>query len=75
VRIIGIQPRDEQTDFWRKHFAGFLKATIPTEINTSHLHQPPNSRENNGMQPSYSDIDRGHGHTNNESEVTSLTAA
>jgi hypothetical protein len=47
VNIIGIQPRGEQTDFWKKHFAGFAKATISTEIDTAHLHQPPKSRQNN----------------------------
>jgi hypothetical protein len=38
VSIIGIQPRGEQTDFWKKNFAGFAKAKIPTEIDTAHLH-------------------------------------
>jgi hypothetical protein len=73
--IVGIQPRGEQSDFWKKHFAGFVKATIPTEIDTAHLHQPPRSKQNNRVQPSYSDIDRGHGYTDNESDVTSPNAA
>jgi hypothetical protein len=39
------------------------------------LHQPPKGRQNNKVQPSYSDIARGHGHPDNDSDVTSLTAA
>jgi hypothetical protein len=34
VNIVGIQPRGEQSDFWKKHFAGFVKNTIPTVIDT-----------------------------------------
>jgi hypothetical protein len=75
VNIIGIQLRGEQTAFWKKHFAGFVKATIPTEIYTAHLHQPPKIRQNNHVRPSYSDISRGHGHADNDSEVTSPTVA
>jgi hypothetical protein len=41
VNIVGIQPRGEQSDFWKKHFAGFVKNSIPSVIDTSHLHQPP----------------------------------
>jgi hypothetical protein len=41
VNIVGIQPRGEQSDFWKKHFAGFVKSPIPSVIDTSHLHQPP----------------------------------
>jgi hypothetical protein len=41
LNIVGIQPRGEQSDFWWKHFAGFVKTTIPTEIDTARLHQPP----------------------------------
>jgi hypothetical protein len=75
VNIFGIQPRSEQSDFWKKHFAGFVKNYIPSVIDTSHLHQPPKGRHNNRVQPSYSDIARGHGHNENDSDVTSLTAA
>jgi 5S rRNA maturation endonuclease (ribonuclease M5) len=38
VNIVGIQPRGEKTEFWKKHFAVLVKATIPTEIDTAHLH-------------------------------------
>jgi hypothetical protein len=41
VNIVVIQPQGEQSDFWKKHFAGFMKATLPTEIDTARLHQPP----------------------------------
>jgi hypothetical protein len=75
VNIVGIQPRGKQSNFWKKHFAGFAKTTIPTVIDTSHLHQPPKGRQNNQVQPSYSDITRGHGHTDNDSDVTSPTVA
>jgi hypothetical protein len=75
VNIVGIQPRGEQSDFWKKHFAGFVKNSIPSVIDTSHLHQPPKGRQNNRVQPSYSDISRGHGHNENDSDVTSPTAA
>jgi hypothetical protein len=34
VNIVGIQPRGEQSDFWKKHFAGLVKTTIPTVIDT-----------------------------------------
>jgi hypothetical protein len=75
VNIVGIQPRGEQSDFWKKHFAGFVKTTIPTVIETSHLHQPPKGRHKNRVQPSYSDIARGHSHTDTDIDVTSPTAA
>jgi hypothetical protein len=76
VSIVGIQPRGEQSDFWKKHFAGFVKNPIPSVIDTSHLHQPPKGRQNsNSVQPSYSDIDLGHGHNENGSDVTGPTAA
>jgi hypothetical protein len=74
--IVGIQPRGEQSDFWKKHFAGFVKNSIPSVIDTSHLHQPPKGRKNsNRVQPSYSDIARGHGPNENDSDVTGPTAA
>jgi hypothetical protein len=38
VNMVGIQSRGEQPIFWKKHFAGFVKTTIPTVIDTSHLH-------------------------------------
>jgi hypothetical protein len=75
VNIVGIQPRCEQSDFWKKHFSGFVKNTIPTVIDTSHLHQPPKGRQNNLVQTSYSDIARGHGHADNDSDVTRPTVA
>jgi hypothetical protein len=75
VNIVGIQPRGEKSDFWKKHFAGFLKNSIPSITDTSHLHQPPKGRQNNRVQPSYSDIAGGHGHPDNDSDVTSPTAA
>jgi hypothetical protein len=75
VNIVGIQPRGEQSDFWKKYFAGFVKNSIPSIIDTSHLHQPPKGRQNNRVHPSYSDIARGHGHPDNDSYVTSPTAA
>jgi hypothetical protein len=75
VNIVGIHTRGEHSDFWKKHFAVFVKTTIPTVINTSHLHQPPKGRHNNRVQPSYSHIARGNGHTGNDSYVTSPTAA
>jgi hypothetical protein len=76
VNIVGIQPRCEHSDFWKKHFTGFMKNTIPSVIYTSHLYQTPKSRQNyNRVQPYYSDIDRGHGHNENDSDVTGLTAA
>jgi hypothetical protein len=60
--IVGIQPCGEQSDFWKKHVAGFVKNSIPSVIDTSHLHQPPKGRNNyNRSQPSYSDIARGRG--------------
>jgi hypothetical protein len=57
-----------------------VKSPIPSVIDTSHLHQPPKGRQNsNRVQPSYSDIARGHGHNENENEndsdVTGPTAA
>jgi hypothetical protein len=76
VNIVGIQPRGEQSDFWKKHFAGFMKNSIPSVIDTSHLHQPPKGRKNsNRVQPSYSDIARGHGPNENDSDVTGPTAS
>jgi hypothetical protein len=76
VNIVGIQPRGEKSDFWKKHFAGFVKNPIPSVIDTSHLHQPPKGRKNyNRVQPSYSDIARGHGPNENDSDVTGPTAA
>jgi hypothetical protein len=75
MNIVGIQPRGEQSDFWKKNFAGFVKNSIPSIIDTSHLHQPPIGRQNNRVRPSYSDISRGHGHPDNDSDVTSPTAA
>jgi hypothetical protein len=76
VNIVGIQPRGEQSDFWKKLFAGFVNNPIPSVIDTSHLHQPPKGRTNsNRVQPSYSDIARGNGHNENDSDVTGPTAA
>jgi hypothetical protein len=75
VNIVSIQPRGKQYDFWKKHFAGFVKNSIPSIIDTSHLYQPPKGRQNNRVQPSYSDIARGNGHPDNDSDVTSPTAA
>jgi hypothetical protein len=76
VNIVGIQPRGEQSDFWKKHFAGFVKNFIPSVIDTSHLHQPPKGRKNyNRVQPSYSDIARGRGPNENDSDVMGPTAA
>jgi hypothetical protein len=50
--------------------------SIPSVIDTSHLHQPPKGRKNsNRVQPSYSDISRGRGPTKNDSDVTGPTAA
>jgi hypothetical protein len=56
VNIVGIQPCGEQSYLWKKHFAGFVKNSIPSIIDTSHLHQPPKGRQNNRLQPSYSDF-------------------
>jgi hypothetical protein len=76
VNIVGIQPRGEQSDFWKKHFDGFVKNPIPSVIDTSHLNQPPKGRQNsNRVQHSYSDIARGHGHNENDSDATGPTAA
>jgi hypothetical protein len=76
VNIVGIKSRGEQSDFWKKHFAGFVKNSIPSVIDTSHLHQPPKGRKSsNRVQPSYSDIARGHGPNENDSDVTGPTAA
>jgi hypothetical protein len=76
VNIVGIQPRGEQSDFWKKHFARFVTNSIPSVIDTSHLHHPPKGRKNsNHVQPSYSDISRGHGPNKNDSDVTGPTAA
>jgi hypothetical protein len=76
VNITGIQPRGEQSDFWKKKFAGFVKNSIPSVIDTSHLHQPPKGRRNfNCVQPSYSDIARGCGTNENDSDITGPTAA
>jgi hypothetical protein len=75
VNIVGKQPLGEQSDFWKKHFAGFVKNSIPSIIDTSHLHQPPKGIPHNRVQPFYSDIARGHGHPDNDSDVMSPTAA
>jgi hypothetical protein len=76
VNIFRIQPRGEQSDFWKKHPAGFVKNPIPSVIDTSQLHQPPKGRKNsNRVQPSYSDIARGHGPNENDSDITGPTAA
>jgi hypothetical protein len=76
VNIVGIQPRGEQSYFWKKHFAGFVKNPIPSVIDTSHLHHPPKGRNNsNRVQPSYSDIARGHGTNENDSDITGPNAA
>jgi hypothetical protein len=75
VNIVGIQPRGEQSYFWKKNFAGFVKNFILSVIDTSHLYQPPKGRHNNRVQPSYSDISCGHGHNEDYSDVTSPTAA
>jgi hypothetical protein len=49
---------------------------IPSVIDTSHLHQPPKSRNNsNRVQPSYSAIARGRGSNENDSDVIGPTAA
>jgi hypothetical protein len=34
VKIVGIQPRNEQSDFWKKYFSGFVKNPIPSVIDT-----------------------------------------
>jgi chromosome segregation ATPase len=39
------------------------------------LHQPPKGRQNDKVHPSYIDIARGNGHPDNDSDVTSPTAA
>jgi hypothetical protein len=76
VNIVGIQPRGEHSDFWKKHFARFVKNPIESVIDSSHLHQFPKGRKNyNPVQPSYSDISRGHGPNENDSDVTGPTAA
>jgi hypothetical protein len=76
VTIVGIQPRGEQSDFWKKHFAGFVKNPIPSVIDTSHLHQPPKDRQNySRVQHYYTDIAREHGHNENDSDVMGPTAA
>jgi hypothetical protein len=75
VNIVGKQPRGEQSDFWKTQFGGFVKNFIPSIIDTSYLNQPPKGRQNNKVQPSYSDIARGHGHPDNYSDVTSPIAA
>jgi hypothetical protein len=76
VNIVGIQPRGEQSDFWKKHFAVFVTNSIPSVIDTSHLHQPPKGRKNyNRVQPSYSDIACGRGPNENDSDITGPTAA
>jgi hypothetical protein len=75
VNIFGIQPRGKHSDFWKKHFAGFVRNSIPSIIDKPHLHQPPKGRHHNRVQPYYSDIARGHGHPDNVSDVTRPTAA
>jgi hypothetical protein len=53
-----------------------VKNPIPSVIDTSHLHQPPQGRQSyNRVKPSYSDIARGHVHNENDSHVTGPTAA
>jgi hypothetical protein len=52
-----------------------VKNSIPSVIDTSHLHQPPKGRQNNRVQPSYSDTARGHDHNEKDSDVTRPTAA
>jgi hypothetical protein len=53
-----------------------VKNHIPSIIDTPHLHQPPKGRQNsNRVQQSYIDIARGHGHNENDSDVTGPTAA
>jgi uncharacterized protein YoxC len=42
---------------------------IPTVIDTAHLHQTPKCRQNDRVQPSYIDIYRGHGNTDNDSST------
>jgi hypothetical protein len=34
MNIVGIQPRGEQSDFWKKYFAGFVKNSIPSITDT-----------------------------------------
>jgi hypothetical protein len=76
VNIVSIQPRGEQSDFWKKHFAGFVKNPIPSVKDISHVQQLPKGRQNsNRVQPSYSDIARGHGPNENDSDITGPTAA
>jgi hypothetical protein len=76
VNIVRIDPRGEQSEFWNKYFAGFVKNPIPSVIDTSHLHQPPGGRKNySRLQTSHSDIARGHGHNENDSDDTGPTAA
>jgi hypothetical protein len=71
LNIVEIQPRCEQSEFWKKHFARFVKNPIPSVIDTPHLHQAPKGRHNyNRVQPYYSDIARGNGHNENDSDVT-----
>jgi hypothetical protein len=74
VNIVGIHPQGETSDFCKKHFAVLVKTTIPTVIDTAHLHQLRKGRQNNRVQPSYSDISCGHGHNDHGSDVTSRTA-
>jgi hypothetical protein len=58
VNIIGIQPQ-KQSAFCMKKISGFVKNSIPSFIDTSHLHQPPKGRKNsNRVRPSYSGISR-----------------
>jgi hypothetical protein len=53
-----------------------VKNHIPSAIDISHLHQPPKGRQNyNRVQPSYSDIYRGRGHNENDSDVTGTAEA
>jgi hypothetical protein len=66
VNIVGIHPCGEQSDFWKKYFAGFVKNSIMFIIDTSHLHQLPRGRQNNPVQFSYSNIARGYGHPDND---------
>jgi hypothetical protein len=57
-------------------FRRICEDSHPVCHDTSHLHQPPKGRQNyNRVQPSYSDIARGHGHNENDSDITGPTAA
>jgi hypothetical protein len=59
VNIFGIQPRGEQSDFWKKHLH----------------QPPKGRKNYNRVQPSYSDIVRGRGSNKNDSDIMVPTAA